>query len=143
MKSTNAKAKKITIPDTITVDGVTYQVTSVADNAFKGNKTVATIKMGNNVTSIGKNAFKSCKKLTTVTIGKNVTTIGKEAFKGCKKLKKVTVTAGQLKSIGKNAFKSIDKKATIKVKGTKKAKNALKKKLKNKKIGYVKTWKIK
>ena len=44
---------------------------------------------------------------------------------------------------GKNAFKGINKKATITVKGTKKAKTALKKQLKKKSIGYVKTWKIK
>ena len=44
---------------------------------------------------------------------------------------------------GKNAFKGINKNITITVKGTKKAKTALKKQLKNKSIGYVKTWKIK
>ena len=99
---------------------VTYKVTAISDKAFKGNK-----------------------KLTTVTIGSNVTKIGKEAFSGCKNLKKITVTAGKLKTISKNAFKGINKKATITVKGTKKAKIALKKQLKKKSIGYVKTWKIK
>ena len=47
---------------------------------------------------------------------------------------------------GKNAFKGIIKNVTITVKGTKTAKTAktaLKKQLKNKSIGYVKTWKIK
>ena len=99
---------------------VTYKVPAVSENAFKGNQ-----------------------KRTTVTIGSNVTKIGKEAFAGCKNLKKVTVTAGKLKTISKNAFKGINKKAAITVKGTKKAKTALKKQLKKKSIGYVKTWKIK
>ena len=119
-KITDKKAKKLTIPATVKVKGVTYKVTAVSDKAFKGNK-----------------------KLTTVTIGSNVTKIGKEAFSGCKNLKKITVTAGKLKTISKNAFKGINKKATITVKGTKKAKTALKKQLKKKSIGYVKTWKIK
>ena len=119
-KFTDKKAKKLTIPATVKVKGVTYKVTAISDKAFKGNK-----------------------KLTTVTIGSNVTKIGKEAFSGCKNLKKITVTAGKLKTIGKNAFKGINKKATITVKGTKKAKTALKKQLKKKSIGYVKTWKIK
>ena len=119
-KFTDKKAKKLTIPATVKVNGVTYKVTAIADKAFKGNK-----------------------KLTTVTIGSNVTKIGKEAFSGCKNLKKITVTAGKLKTISKNAFKGINKKATITVKGTKKAKTALKKKLKKNSIGYVKTWKIK
>ena len=119
-KFTDKKAKKLTIPATVKVKGLTYKVTAVSDKAFKGNK-----------------------KLTTVTIGSNVTKIGKEAFSGCKNLKKITVTAGKLKTISKNAFKGINKKATITVKGTKKAKTALKKQLKKKSIGYVKTWKIK
>ena len=119
-KFTDKKAKKLTIPATVKVKGVTYKVTAVSDKAFKGSK-----------------------KLTTVTIGSNVTKIGKEAFSGCKNLKKITVTAGKLKTISKNAFKGINKKATITVKGTKKAKTALKKQLKKKSVGYVKTWKIK
>ena len=119
-KITDKNAKKLTIPATVKVKGVTYKVTAVSDKAFKGNK-----------------------KLTTVTIGSNVTKIGKEAFAGCKNLKKITVTAGKLKTISKNAFKGINKKATITVKGTKKAKTALKKQLKKKSIGYGKTWKIK
>lgn len=120
MKITNKKAKKLTIPSTVKVGGVTYKVTAVASQAFKGNK-----------------------NLTNITIGRGITKIGKEAFSGCKNLKKITVTAGKLKTISKNAFKGINKKATITVKGTKKAKTALKKQLKKKSVGYVKTWKIK
>jgi hypothetical protein len=118
--TTNKKAKTITIPATVKVNGVTYKVTSIANNAFKGNK-----------------------KLTKVTVGKNVTKIGKNVFSGCKNLKKLTMTAGKLKTISKNAFKGINKKASITLKGTKKAKTALRKKLKKSSIGYVKTWTIK
>ena len=120
MKITNKKAKKLTIPSTVKVGGVTYKVTAVASQAFKGNK-----------------------NLTNITIGRGITKIGNEAFAGCKNLKKITVTAGNLTTIRKSAFKGINKKATITVKGTKKAKAALKKQLKKKSIGYVKTWKIK
>lgn len=160
------KAKAVVIPDIVTADGVTYKVTSIAKNAFAGYTDITSVKIGNNITSIPANAFEGCKKLKSVTIGKNVTTIGdkafykctaitkitipskvkkigKSAFDGCKKLKKITMTAGKLKTIGKIAFKGIHKKAAFKVNGAKKAKSALKKKLKVKKIGYVKTWKIK
>ena len=120
MKIVNKKTKKLTIPSTVKVGGVTYKVTAVASQAFKGNK-----------------------NLTNITIGKGITKIGNEAFAGCKNLKKITVTAGNLTTIRKNAFKGINKNVTITVKGTKKAKTALKKQLKKKSIGYVKTWKIK
>ena len=119
-KIMDKKAKKLTIPATVKVKGVTYKVTAISDRAFKGNK-----------------------KLTTVTIGSNVTKIGIGAFYGCKNLKKITVTAGKLTAINRSVFKGVKKNVTISVKGTKKAKTALKKQLKKKSIGYVKTWKIK
>ena len=77
------------IPDAVVVDGVTYQVVSVAPKAFKGNKNV--------------------KK---VTLGKNVKTIGKSAFENCKNLKKITIQSTRLtkKSIGKNALKGTKQK---------------------------------
>lgn len=85
-------AKTITVPDTVTVSGKKYKVTSIKANAFKGNK-----------------------KLTSVTIGKNVKSIGKNAFNGCKKLTKVTVKSKVLKSIGKKAFAKGSKKITVTV----------------------------
>ena len=100
--------KKVSIPATITVKGIKYQVTAVSKDAFKNNK-----------------------KVTQVTIDKNVNNIGKNAFYGCKNLKKVIIKTTKLtkKTVGKNAFKGIHKKATIKV--PKKKLNAYKKLLKN------------
>ena len=100
--------KKVSIPATITVKGMKYQVTAVSKDAFKNNK-----------------------KVTQVTIDKNVNNIGKNAFYGCKNLKKITIKTTKLtkKTVGKNAFKGIHKKATIKV--PKKKLDAYKKLLKN------------
>lgn len=100
--------KKVSIPATITVKGIKYQVTAVSKDAFKNNK-----------------------KVTQVTIDKNVNNIGKNAFYGCKNLKKVIIKTTKLtkKTVGKNAFKGIHKKATIKV--PKKKLDAYKKILKN------------
>lgn len=112
----NKKAKKITTPASIVINGVAYKVTSIANGAFKNNK-----------------------KITAVVIGKNVTTIGKEAFKGCSKLKTITINSTVLKKVGKNAFKGIDKNASIKV--PKKKKSTYQKLLKGK--GQSKSLKIK
>ncbi len=85
----------------------------------------------------------SSTELKSIVIPSKVKKIGTGAFYGCKSIKKITMTAGKLKTVGKNAFKGINKKATITVKGTKKAKATLTKKLKKKTVGYVKTWKLK
>jgi hypothetical protein len=133
VKSTNAKAKTITVPDTVTVDGVTYKVVSVADNAVQKNKKVTTITLGKNVTSIGNNAFKGCTSLKTVNIkSSSFTKIGANAFSGDKKLTTVKLTSTKLtsKSVGKNAFKGTNKKLTIKV--PKKKVSSYKKYFKNK-----------
>lgn len=94
---------KVEIPKTVIIDGVTYKVTAISDNAFKNNKQITQIIVGNNITKIGKNAFAGCGKLTTVSIGNNVKTIGSKAFYNCKKLK--TLKLGKnVRTIGEKAF---------------------------------------
>ena len=113
----NKKAKSVTIPATIKVNGITYKVTSIAGNAFKNNKKLTKATIGKNVTTIGEKAFYKCAELTKVTIPSKVSKIGKQAFYGCKKLKSITVKTTKLtgKNVGKQAFKGINAKATIKV----------------------------
>ena len=92
VKPSGKNNTKFTIPATVKIGGLTYQVTKIEKNAFKNNK-----------------------KLTTVTIGKNVKNIGANAFSGAGKLNKITIKTTSLKTVGKNAFKGIKAKATIKV----------------------------
>ena len=112
--TTSSTAKTITIPSTVTVEGITYKVTSIADNAFKGNKTITKVTIPKNVTTIGANAFNGCTKLSTVTIGSSVTSIGANAFKGCKVLTKVTIPS-KVTTIGSNAFNGCTKLKTVTV----------------------------
>lgn len=94
IKPVNKKKKTVSIPSTITVDGIKYKVTGIASNAFKNNKYV-----------------------TKVTIGKNVTTIKSKAFYGCKKLKTLIIKTTKLsiKKIGSKAFSKTPKTMTVKV----------------------------
>ena len=131
----------VKIPDTVTIDGITYKVTAIEANAFKNNKNITKVIIGNNVTVIGKNAFAGCKKLSSVTVGKNVKTISAGAFSGCAKLKtvklgaavttigdrafykctslaKITIPA-KVKKIGKQAFYGCKKLKSITIKTTK------------------------
>ena len=94
VQSAKTKTASVTVPDKVTIGGVTYKVTAIAPKAFANNK-----------------------KLKKVTISKNITSIGKNAFAGCKKLKKITIKSTKLKSksIGKNAFKGTAKNLVINV----------------------------
>ncbi len=55
------KQKTVTIPAAVSINGVKYKITAIADRAFKGNKNVTKVKMGSSITKIGKNAFYGCK----------------------------------------------------------------------------------
>lgn len=94
VKPVNKKAKKITVPDTVKIDGKTYKVTCVSGKTFSG-----------------------ANKCKTITIGKNVTSIKANAFSGCKNVKTIIFKTTKLtkKTVAKNAFKGITKKTTIKV----------------------------
>jgi hypothetical protein len=116
--TTNKKAKAITVPASVTMNGVTYKVTAIADNAFRGNKTVTKITIGSNVTSIGKNAFNGCRKLKTITIkSKKLTkkTVKKNAFKGLKEGTTIKVPKSKLAEYQK-LFKSKGLSSKVKVK---------------------------
>lgn len=115
--TTDEKAASINLPATINVGERTYKVTVIADNAFRNNKKIKKVTVGNNIKKIGKNVFRGCSKLRTVTIGKSVTKIGKNTFKSCPKLRTIIIKSKKLVSKGvmKRAFVGLKKKTVIKV----------------------------
>ena len=115
LSAKDKKAKKVTIPKTVTINNVKYRVTGIAAKAFKNSKKLQSIVIPDTITEIGASSFEGCKNLKSVTIGKNVTSIGKNAFKNCKNLKKITVKSTKLKKVGKGALTGINRKCVIKV----------------------------
>ncbi len=111
-----ADKKNITsaaIPDTVSVGGVSYKVTSVANKAFEKAPKLKSVTIGKNVTSIGTNAFANCTKLTTVKFkGTKCKTIGTGAFKGAKALKIISIP-NSVQKIGDSAFASCTKLSTV------------------------------
>lgn len=100
----------------VTVTGADKQLTSVTIPA-----TVTYNGMTFKVTAVGKKAFRNQKKLKSAVIGKNIKTIEQEAFSGAKKLAKIKFNGTAVKTIGKNAFKNIKKSAVFTVKKPKRA----------------------
>lgn len=89
-----AQKTKVTIPPAVVIQGKNYQVTAIANKAFKNNK-----------------------KVKKIVIPSTVKKIGKQAFFNCKKLKNIVIKTKKLKnnSVGKKAFKGISAKTVIKV----------------------------
>ena len=123
-KGDNKYSGDVTIPETITVDNVVCNVTSIGDYAFSNcNITsitipssvtsigssafsycnITSITIPSSVTSIGSSAFSSCTGLTSVTIPNSVTSIGGSAFSGCRSLTSITIP-NSVTSIGSNTF---------------------------------------
>ncbi len=88
----------VKIPATVKVNGKVYKVTSISEGAFKGDKIIKTL-----------------------IIGQNIKVIKNEAFSSCINLKKVTFKNCQIKKIAKDAFylDGIIKPVTITVCGKK------------------------
>ena len=124
------KITKVKVPKTAKIGGKSFKVTAIGSSAFKNNKKITSIEIGDNVKIIGASAFEGCTKLGKATIGKGVTEIGGNAFKNCKKLGTITIKSTKLKKVGRNALKGI--KPTLKIKVPAKKLPAYKRLFKNK-----------
>lgn len=83
----------MTIPSTVSYNGITYSVTSIGDAAFIGCSDLTSVTIPNSVTSIGGSAFKDCTGLPSITIHESVTFIGHSAFFRCTNLSTLNYNA--------------------------------------------------
>ena len=93
----------ISIPTTVTYNGITYAVTSIGNEAFWCSSSLTSITIPQSITSIGDYAFGNCSSLTFITIPNRVTNIGKSAFSGCSSLTSITIP-NSVTSIGVGIF---------------------------------------
>ena len=115
VETNNVAITDISIPDTVTISGITYKVTSVAKNAFKSNKNIKKITIGKNVAKINAGAFNGCKNLSVINIkSKKLSSVGKNAFKGIKAKAKIKVPSSRLSKY-KKLFSGKGQKSTVKI----------------------------
>lgn len=112
------RAKKITIPDTVTTIQkkafgfseaqniiLSNSTVTIEDSAFRGCEHLESIDIPNTVKTIADNAFNTCTKLKSVRISDSVESIGTFAFNNCSSLENVTISENSnLSSIGDYAF---------------------------------------
>ena len=124
----------LTIPQTVTNNGVTYDVTAIGNGAFYNCSWLTSVTIPNSVTIIGEWAFRGTTNLTTITLPNNLDTIrtatfvlsgltsinipasvqyiGDRAFGWCTGLESVSIP-GTVDKIGMRAFVSDTNLATV------------------------------
>ncbi len=74
---------EVTVPETVELNGSTYVVNKIQDEAFAGETQLTKVTIPSTVTEIGASAFAGT-SITSVDIPEGVTTIGESAFEGTK-----------------------------------------------------------
>ena len=84
----------VVIPETISVDGTAYSVTSLGAYCFNDCRGLTSITIPNSVTSLGEWCFSWCSSLTSITIPNSVTSLGEHCFNDCSGLESIVVESG-------------------------------------------------
>lgn len=120
------KCTEITIPSTVTNDGIEYEVhciganafqkcidlisvsipptvTEIGDSAFEGCSGITSLSLPEKMIEIGEKAFANCTGITSLSIPKDWTSIGNEIFSGCSGITSLYLPE-ELTSIGNYTF---------------------------------------
>ncbi len=95
----------ITIPSTIEINDLEFNVTAISNSAFYNCQNLTSIEIPAGVTQIGSEAFVGCSRMTNVAFGENsqLTSIGERAFSDCSTLLGINIPK-DVTSIGEDAF---------------------------------------
>ncbi len=108
----------INIPGEIIINGITFDVATIEDNAFANCTYITGINIDNGVKTIGQSAFNGCNAITNVILPESVETIGKSAFANCSNLTGVSLSSS-IKNIGEESFSNCKKLASLECKAVK------------------------
>lgn len=95
------------IPETITVNSETFNVTSIASSAFRFNSEMFEIVIPNSIKTIGSRAFEYCENLYSINLDSSIKKIGANAFNGCMNLG-IIYLKQSIEEIGSLAFNDCD-----------------------------------
>ena len=102
-KADNKYTGEVMIPETVTQDGVTYQVTRIGNSAFYGCSELTLVGIPEGVTSIGTYAFSGCSNLENVDFPNSLISIETYAFNECSGFTNVYIPRN-VADIAYNAF---------------------------------------
>lgn len=99
----NNYSGSITVPPSVSYNGVSYSVTSVGTKAFQYSFGLTSVSLASTVTVVGNLAFYECIGLTDITLSTTLNTLGDMVFYDCRALTSITLPA-TLTSMGYSVF---------------------------------------
>lgn len=98
----------LTIDSYVTYYDHNFSIVSIADNAFKQNTTIQTVKIeSENLTTIGASAFYQCSNLTSFAFHDGLQVIKNRAFTGCTKIENLLIIPATVQTIDEYAFAEV------------------------------------
>ncbi len=114
VKADNASGD-VVIPQTVSNEsGVSYNVTSIDEFAFKDNKNINSVNIPGTISTIGARWFSGCSNISNVTLNNGIKEIKASAFLNNTSLLSIDLPES-LESVSNNAFKGCTSLATVKV----------------------------
>ena len=99
----NEYSGSVTIPSTVSYEGVSFNVVAIGDHAMYECENVTSVTIPSSVKSIGESSFYGCSKLAQLPAMQSVKTIGEAAFAGCKSITSI-VLPNCVTEISKDVF---------------------------------------
>ncbi len=101
--------KTLVVPETVSYNGMVFDVDSIGKQAFYGFRTLRSVDLGN-VTSVGVKAFANCAYIKTIDFGESLKTISAYGFYKCKALydADLATCAKTLRTLGSYSFYRCD-----------------------------------
>ncbi len=84
----------VVIPETVSINGETYTVTSISDYAFHICDEMTSLTVPDSVDTIGEYSFWNCKNLKSIKLPSNVSRFGASTFYNCESLTSITLPEG-------------------------------------------------
>ncbi len=104
LKGSSTKEKELTIPSTISVDGVEYSVKTIGESALANANSVQILIISEGISVIESNAFTNCANIIKVSLPSTLTKIGDNAFSRCDKIVHIEASMKQPFDISENVF---------------------------------------
>lgn len=104
----------VTIPATVSSDGVSYTVSKIGSDAFYQCTNLESVTLGSKIETIGYRAFIDCSSLSSINLNDQIVTFEDYAFKGCTSLTSVVI-GGSVDNMGVDVFAGCSDLKTVEI----------------------------